>query len=59
MRGLRIAVYGSLVTMAIGTFMYTRIARSASRALGADSPQAAMEVANLRNHLMAYALAER
>lgn len=50
---------GLLIALAVGAYLYTRQTQSTSAALGAAGPRAAIDVAGVRNDLLAFANAEK
>ena len=48
-----------VIAMAIGFYLYTRQAQTASSSLGASNPRAAIDVTGVRNDLLAFANAEK
>jgi hypothetical protein len=54
-----LGLIGLLIAMAIGYYLYTQQAQSASSALGAASPKAAIDVTGVRGDLLAFANAEK
>ncbi len=50
---------GLLIALAIGFYLYTRQAQSAASATGAAAPRTAIDVAGVRNDLLAFANAEK
>jgi hypothetical protein len=54
-----LGLIGLLIALAIGYYLYTRQAQTASSALGASNPRAAIDVVGVRNDLLAFANAEK
>ncbi len=54
-----LGLIGLVIALAIGLYMYTRSAQTASSAVGAASPRAAIDVTGVRNDLLAFASAEK
>ncbi len=50
---------GLLIALAIGFYLYTKQTQTASSATGAATPRAAIDVAGVRNDLIAFANAEK
>ncbi|MBZ5629868.1 MAG: hypothetical protein LAO06_13495 [Acidobacteriia bacterium] len=48
-----------VIALAIGFYLYTKQAQTASSATGASSPRAAIDVVGVRNDLLAFANAEK
>ncbi|MBZ5569687.1 MAG: hypothetical protein LAN64_17810 [Acidobacteriia bacterium] len=48
-----------VIALAIGFYLYTKQAQTASSTLGASNPRAAIDVAGVRNDLLAFANAEK
>lgn len=54
-----LGLLGLLIALAIGWYVYTQQAQSASKAAGAATPRAAIDVAGVRNDLIAFGNAEK
>lgn len=54
-----LGLIGLVIAMAIGFYLYTKQAQTASSAMGAASPRAAIDVTGVRNDLLAFASAEK
>ena len=54
-----LGLIGLAIAMAIGFYLYTKQAETASSAMGAASPRAAMDMTGVRNDLLAFANAEK
>jgi hypothetical protein len=54
-----IGMVGLVIAMAIGFYLYTKQAQTASSAVGAASPKVAIDVVGVRNDLLAFANAEK
>jgi hypothetical protein len=50
---------GLLIALAIGWYVYTQQAQTASRAAGGAPPRASIDMAGVRNDLLAFASAEK
>ncbi len=50
---------GLVIALAIGFYLYTKQTQTASSATGAATPRAAIDVAGVRNDLLAFANAEK
>jgi hypothetical protein len=54
-----LGLIGLLIAMAIGFYLYTKQAQTASSAAGAATPKATIDVMGVRNDLLAFASAEK
>jgi hypothetical protein len=54
-----LGLLGLVIALAIGWLVYTKQAQTASSAAGAATPRAAIDVAGVRNDLLAFASAEK
>ncbi len=54
-----LGLVGLLIALAIGYYLYTKQTQSAASATGAATPRAAIDVAGVRNDLLAFANAEK
>lgn len=54
-----LGLIGLLIALAIGWYVYMQQAQTASSAAGASTPKAAIDVAGVRNDLLAIASAEK
>ncbi len=57
--GRILGLLGLVIALAIGVYLYTRQAQSASGVAGAGSPKAAIDVTGVKNDLLAFANAEK
>ncbi len=54
-----LGLLGLLIALAIGWYVYTQQAQTVSSAAGGPTPRAAIDVAGVRNDLLAFANAEK
>ena len=54
-----LGLLGLVIALAIGFYLYTKQAQTASSAAGAPTPRAAIDVTGVRNDLLAFANAEK
>jgi len=54
-----LGLLGVVIALAVGWYVYTQQAKTASSAAGGPTPRAAIDVAGVRNDLLAFANAEK